>query len=72
MLSQAARSALECGSDAERSCRLPLGEDKAVAIRRLTDTALLGASRTFKAAKISPTTLEHRTLQQTALIVRLG
>jgi len=72
MLSHAARSALECGSEAERSCRLPLGEDKAVATRRLTGTAPHGAPRTFKAAKITATALEHSTLPQAALIVRLG
>jgi CRISPR/Cas system-associated exonuclease Cas4 (RecB family) len=38
-----ARSALECGSEAARSCRLPLAKDKAVA----GATALQGASRTF-------------------------
>jgi hypothetical protein len=46
-----ARSALECGSEAERSCRLALDKKKAVAVRRLTDTALQGASRMFMAAK---------------------
>jgi hypothetical protein len=39
------RSALECGSEAERSCRLALDEKKAVA----TATALQGASRIFLA-----------------------
>jgi hypothetical protein len=42
-----ARSALECGSEAERSCRLPLGKTKAVA----GTTTLQGASRIFIAAR---------------------
>jgi hypothetical protein len=42
-----ARSALECGSEAERSCRLALGKNKAAA----GATALQGASRIFMAAK---------------------
>ena len=42
-----ARSALECASEAERSCRLPLGKNKAAA----GATALQGASRIFMAAK---------------------
>jgi ferrous iron transporter FeoB len=45
-----ARGTLECGSEGEGSCRLPLGNDKAVAVRRPTDTALQGASRPFTAA----------------------
>ena len=40
-----ARSALECGSEAERSYRLPLVKNKAVA----GATALQGASRIFMA-----------------------
>jgi hypothetical protein len=46
-----ARSALECGSEAERSCRLALDKKKAVAVRRLTDSALQGASRILMAGK---------------------
>ena len=49
------RSALECGSEAERSCRLPPGKNKAVAVRRLTDTALQGASRIFMAVDVCST-----------------
>jgi ferrous iron transport protein B len=45
-----ARSALEYSSEGEPSCRLPLGDDKAVAVRRPTDTALQGASRPLTAA----------------------
>jgi hypothetical protein len=45
-----ARSALECRSEAEWSCRLPLGKNKAVAAA----TSLQGASRIFMAVPHGP------------------
>jgi hypothetical protein len=45
-----ARSALECGSEAQRSCRLALDKKKAVA----GATALQGASRIFMAVPHAP------------------
>jgi hypothetical protein len=52
ILNEDARSSMECGSEAGRSCRLPPDKKKAVAVRRLTDAALQGASRIFVAKNL--------------------
>jgi hypothetical protein len=77
-VSEGARSALECGSEAERSCRFPLGKNKAVAVRRLTDrmvrrltdTALQGASRILTAVGDLGSCFCSNDLRRTAQMLR--